>query len=283
MNIQPIARYARGSSIGVVGLIVLALLGIAPTPGSAQAPQAAAPAANATTALYDASLGNTPDKQKFQYQAINGNNPFGTALATQTFSNGATTLDTSGQIADLAGYATTTPNVPVLDRHVGFSLDFTIQLQQETHTGSDKNGDNIDDRAGFSIIVLASDRKGIELDFWTNQIWVQNDGAAEPPAGTLFTHGEGAAFNTSSGLISYTLAIKGNAYSVSSGGSTILTGNVRDYTAWEAPPFAPANPYRTPNVLILSDNSTSASGITRLKYVAITVPNNRQYLPFLRR
>lgn len=269
--------------MGAVSLIVLALLGIAPGSGSAHVARAAAPAADATTVLYDAGLGTTPDKQHFHYQAINGSNPFAPALATQTFMNGATTLDTSPQIADLAGYATTTPDVPVLDRHVGFSVSFTVQIQQENHAGSDKNGDNIDDRAGFSVIVLGSDKKGIELGFWPNQIWVQNDGTAEPPAGTLFTHGEGAAFNTSSGLISYTLTMKGNTYSISSGSSTILTGNVRDYTAWEAPALAPSNPYRTPNLIVLSDNTTSASSITRIQSVSVTTPNNKQYLALLRK
>jgi hypothetical protein len=244
-------------------------------------------AAGATVVLYDGALGTTPDKQGFLYQAINGANPFLPAAATQTFANGTTTLDTTPQKRDLAGYAATntTSALPALDRGVGYSVSFAVQIQQETHAGSDNNLDGKDDRAGFSVIVLSSDKKGVELGFWKDQIWVQNDGAAEPPFGTLFTHGEGAPFDTTTGLISYTLSIISDTYSLSSGSAQMLSGSVRDYTAWEAPPGAPANPYRTPNLIVLSDDTTSASAKIRLAYVAVTTPEPKRavYLPLLLR
>jgi hypothetical protein len=278
MKLHLLAKHARSYTIAQVGLIVLTLLGIAPAFGHEQTALIAAPAAKPPVVLYDAALGTTPDQQQyFQYQAINGANPldpFGSALAKQKFENGATTLDTTFQNSDLAGYGPKTlPAVPVLDRHVGYSVSFTIQIQQEDHTNND--------RAGFSVIVLSSDKKGVELAFWKDQIWIQNDGTAEPPSGTLFTHGEGAAFDTTTGLVSYTLSIKGASYSLSSG-VAILSGSVRDYTAWEAPPLAPVNPYRTPNLIVLSDDTTSASAKIRLTYVAVTLPNYT-YLPLLRR
>jgi hypothetical protein len=234
--------------------------------------------------LYDAALGTRPDQQQyFQYQAVNGANPFGSVLATQKFENGATTLDTTPQKSDIAGYGPKTlPALPVLDRNAGYGINFRLQIQQEDHTPSDKNNDNVDDRAGFSLVIISSDKKGVQLGFWKNQIWIQNDGAAEPPNGSLFTHGEGAAFDTTTGLIDYTLWIKGDSYSLSSGGAQILKGRVRDYTAWQPPPLAPANPYQTPNLIALADDTTSASAKVRLAYVAVTFPK-QLFLPMLRR
>jgi|tagenome__1003787_1003787.scaffolds.fasta_scaffold20885749_2 hypothetical protein len=283
MKLRLYAGSNRIYSIAPISLIVLALLVATPASGGQQAARAAASVANAPVVLYNAALGTTPDKQGFQYQAINGANPFVPPAATQVYANGATTLDTTTQKNDLAGYAAATPDVPVLDRSLGYSVDFAVQIQQEDHAGSDRNGDNIDDRAGFSLIVLSSDKKGVELGFWKDEIWIQNDGTAEPPGGTLFTHGEGATFDTNTDLISYTLSIKGDSYSLSSGGAAILSGTVRDYTAWEAPPQVPTNPYRTPNLIVLSDDSTSASAKIKLTYIGVTLPKRAVYVPLLRR
>jgi hypothetical protein len=219
-----------------------------------------------------------------RYEAINGVTPIIVdPKATQTFANGATILDTTPEQNDLAGYVATTPQVPVLDRAFGYSVTFAVQIEQETHAGSDKNGDNLDDRAGFSLTVIGSDKKGIELAFWKDHIWIQNDGAAEPPGGTLFTHGEDVAFNTSTQILTYTVAVKNNTYSISSGGNTLLSGSVRDYSAWQPPVFTTADPYETPNLIVLSDNTTSASGKIRLAYVAVTSSKHTMYLPLVRK
>jgi hypothetical protein len=279
MKLHLLAKHGCIRRIAPVGLIVLALLRVAPASGGAQAVRTSAPAANAVV-LYDAALGTTPGQQGWFYQSSG---------ASETFANRATTLDTtadtsikSGYFASQTGFLGSSAPVPVLDRAGGYTLTFAAQVQQEDHAGSDKNGDQIGDRAGLSLIVLSSDKKGVELGLWKDQIWIQNDGDSEPPTGTLFTHGESAIFDTTTGLISYTLSIKGASYSLSSGGIAILTGSVRDYTAWEAPPLAPANPYRTPNLIVLSDDTTSASAKIRLAYVAVTLPNY-VYLPMLRR
>jgi hypothetical protein len=243
-------------------------------------------ATGATLVLYDGALGTTPDKQGFQYQAINGENPFLPAAATQAFANAATTLDTTPQKRDLAGYAATntTSALPVLNRGVGYSVSFTVQIQQENHAGSDKNGDGLDDRAGFSITVISSDKKGIELGFWPDKIWAQQDGAAAPPSGTLFTHAEEAVFNTTADLISYTLTIAGDSYRLVGAAGTLLSGRVRDYTAFVPPPPFDTdpkyNPYRTPNLIVLSDNSTSASAKTRLSYVGFKL-RDAVYIPLV--
>ncbi|BAZ40806.1 putative Ig [Calothrix sp. NIES-4101] len=93
---------------------------------------------------------------------------------------------------------------PTLDPTTGYIISFTAQLESETsRIGADKNLDGKDDRAGFSVIVIGNDKKGIELGFWSDQIWAQNDGAAEPDptksntlSNTLFTQGEKVDFNT---------------------------------------------------------------------------------------
>ena len=213
----------------------------------------------ASLALYDAALGGTPDTQ--------GRLVFRTspeAAARQAFAEGATTLDTSAQQADAAGYFGNPKVIPALDRAAGFALSFTVQLIEEYHADSDKDGDGVGDRAGFSVLVLSSDTRGIEIGFWPDQVWAQEDGAAEPPAGTLFTHAEHARFDTTR-LTSYTLAVQGEGYALLSAGRPLLSGRLRDYTAFEGP----VNPYRTPNFVFLGDDTGSARAIVRLTYVAL--------------
>ncbi|MFN8501645.1 hypothetical protein [Kouleothrix sp.] len=211
--------------------------------------------------LYHAERGGTPDSQG---QLLYRSSP--EAQATQTFVGGATVLDTSANIHDAAGYFLHPRVAPVLDRRAGYALHFTVQLLAEDHAPSDKNGDGSGDRAGFSVIALSSDTRGIELGFWLDQVWAQEQGAAEPPAGTLFTHAEHARFDTSR-MASYTLMVRDDAYALSSNGQVLLTGRLRDYTAFEGP----VNPYRTPNFIFLGDDSGSASALVRLAYAALEI------------
>lgn len=217
-----------------------------------------------TIILYDSTLGGTPDSQgRLILRASPG------ALATQTFADGATTLDTMANQADAAGYFANPSAIPALERQRGYQLFFTMQIVAEYHADSDKDGDGRGDRAGFSVLVLSSDTKGIELGFWDDRIWAQEQGAAEPPAGTLFTHAESAPFDTASRMIAYTLAVRGEQYHLSSADATILRGQLRDYTAFEGP----VNPYRTPNFIFLGDDTGSARALIRLAYVALTTNN----------
>jgi hypothetical protein len=209
--------------------------------------------------LYDAALGSTPDTQgRLAYRASPD------AAATQSYVDGATVLDTSARTADAAGYFADPRNLPPLDRTAGYTLRFTVQVAYEDHSASDKNGDGVGDRAGFSVLVLSADRLGIELGFWQDQIWAQEEGPAEPPAGALFTRAEHAPFDTSA-LTSYTLAVQGDAYALAADERPILRGRLRDYTAFEGP----VNPYRTPNFIFLGDDTGSAQAIVHLSYVAL--------------
>jgi len=214
-----------------------------------------------TIIFYDAALGGTPDTQgQLAYRDSRA------AAATQAFADGVTMLDTMANQTDAAGYFADPRAISALDSTAGYALRFSVQVVAEYHADSDKDGDGLGDRAGFSVIVLSSDAKGIELGFWEDQIWAQEQGAAEPPAGTLFTHAEIARFDTTGRMIAYTLAVRGDQYELSSDGVAILRGRLRDYTAFEGP----VNPYRTPNFIFLGDDTGSARAKIRLAYVAVT-------------
>jgi hypothetical protein len=214
-----------------------------------------------TITLYDAALGGTPDTQgQLAFVASPD------AVAAQVFAAGCTILDSITDQTDAAGYFADPRALPALDRTAGYALHFSVQLVSEYHADSDKNGDGLGDRAGFSVIVLSSDIKGIELGFWEDQIWAQEHGAAEPPSGTLFTHAESAPFDTTSRMLAYTLAVRDDRYELSSDGVSILRGRLRDYTAFEGP----VNPYRTPSFIFLGDDTGSARAVIRLMYVALT-------------
>ena len=132
-----------------------------------------------------------------------------------------TVLDTTAASGDKAGYGSNIhPLVGTLDRAAGFTVGISLLVEREAHASPD--------RAGFSLIVLGSDSKGVELGFWGNEVWAQT-------SAPLFTHGEGAAFDTTKSLTDYALTILGGNYSLKAGGQTILTGQVRDYSAFGLP------------------------------------------------
>jgi hypothetical protein len=124
-----------------------------------------------------------------------------------------------------------------------FRLRVDVAIVSETHSSSN--------RAGFAIIALNSAAQGIELSFWQDEVWVQNVG---------FTHGEGVAFDTTSGINRYDLFLVGSLYWLEINGVQRLSGSIRDYSG-----FGP--PYNIPNFLFLGDDTTSAAARIRLAYV----------------
>lgn len=219
-------------------------------------PLPAAEAASATNLLYDGALGTPPEAQGLFF--------FGAAVPVTA--GGATTLDTSANDLLKAGY-TLNPTVAItLDRAAGFQAIFAAQLITETHASND--------RAGFSVIVLSSDKQGIELSFWRDRVWAQ-EGGAEPG---LFTQAEGAPFDTT-GLVTYTLTLTSTAYTLSAGDAPLLSGPVRDYTAFDGSPDV----YENPNFLFLGDNTASARASVRFSYVAVDLALHDVYLPVMLR
>ena len=205
-----------------------------------------------TLILYDAISGAIPDAKMMSFFDF----PPGDII--QTYENGSTTLDTtrSGN-STYAGWISNEANTlgfPSLDSAAGFQLDFTLHVENESHTNNK--------RAGFSVIILREDARGIELAFWENEIWAQNDDAT----GGLFTRGEGIRFPTTTGLINYEVIVINDSYTLTANGASILSGPLRDYSKFEGFP----DPYQTPNFLFLGDDTTSAQARIRLSYVSVT-------------
>lgn len=211
-----------------------------------------APIVGLTRVLYNGAFGGTPNDQGFTY-IVSG-------TASSTASSGVTTLDTTlANNSTQAGYFNTFPplpvsaSFPVLNRATGYTLRFTAQVITETHANNN--------RAGFSVIALSSDNRGIELGFWNNRIWAQNGGISPG----LFTQGEGTTFDTTPNLIPYELRVLGGAYSLVVSNTEILSGSLRDYTAFSGFPDV----YEIPNFLFFGDDTSSARAIVNLSNISV--------------
>lgn len=221
-------------------------------PGAVALVALLAAGARAEVVLYDGALGTTPDLQGWTYLTL----PLVGADASQSASGGRTTLDTTADASEMAGYFLGGPfgdpaRAPTLDRATGYALSFDVRLDAESHAS--------DDRAGFSVIALGDDRLGIELGFWAGEVWAQGD---DP----LFAHDEGAAFDTTAAVTRYELRVLGSSYTLSAGGVPILAGALRDYTAFSGVP----DPYETPNLLFLGDDTSSASARVEIARIGLT-------------
>ena len=205
-----------------------------------------------TLVLYDAASGAIPSEALMDFT------DFPPGAASLAYADGVTIMDTSISGTDtFAGWVSgpaITSGFPVLDRAAGVQVNFTLQLESEMHTRNQ--------RAGFNLILLDKNAKGIELAFWENEIWAQND----DHTGGMFTHGEGIAFSTTAGLADYQLTMIEDTYTLTANSQVLLSGPVRDYSPFEGFP----DPYETPNFLFFGDNSTSAQARVRLRSVSIT-------------
>lgn len=199
-----------------------------------------------TTVLYNETLGTLPTPQGWiGFSNIGG--------ASETYINNVGAhVDSTSNITTYAGYLNVNPLTgvqlnpafPSLNRTAGFSLRFDVSITTENHANNN--------RAGFSVILLGSDHRGVELGFWSNEIWAQNVG---------FTHGEGTTFITSS-TSTYVLNILGNNYELRANNTPILNGTVRDYSGFGAP-------YTYDNLVFLGDDTTSGSADFTLGRVTI--------------
>jgi hypothetical protein len=138
------------------------------------------------------------------------------------------------------------PSFPQLIRSQGFQIEFRTQIVSEQH-GSIH-------RAGWSVLLLGQDRKGVELGFWENEIWAQTQSP-------LFQHGEGTTIDTRIAR-DYQLLILGDRYALAADGVKILEGEVKDYSSF-------GTPYSLSNFLFLGDNTSSAGGTSILGKVTL--------------
>ena len=189
--------------------------------------------------LYDDSLGSTPGTQPWLYAANDALLSGG--VVTESVQVDGVNLSTDNPVS--AGYANYLPIAgyknaafPLLDRAAGFTLEFELQLNSESHVN--------DNRAGFSVILLDSDHLGVEIAFWEDRVWAQN---------ADFTQGEGTPFSTVGREAFYQLGISGNSYGLFANGHSLLNGVLRDYSG-----AGPANPYAVQNFVFLGDDTSSA-------------------------
>jgi len=216
--------------------------------------------------LYNGASGVTPDQYNSPSPWLNFGNFSG---ATQTASNSVTTLDTTTSNSTFAGYSnynvaadtspydftpttTVNPSFPVLDANAGYSLSFTVQINSETST--------VSNRAGFSVIAISSNGEGIELGFTSNSIFSQN---------SSFTGIDEQATDLSAmlgSLTQYNLDVSGSSYTLSSGSSTILTGLLQTYTV---PYGIGGKVYDTPNFIFLGDDTTAASASVNIQSISV--------------
>lgn len=229
------SRFSLRLGVAAVCCVVVALLALPWQPVAAQ-----------PTVLYAAAQGGTPDTQGMRYVATDDFFLPPPVAAAQSYTGGLAQLQTGAHLGDHAGYTANAALVPTLERTAGFTLTIQVQIAAESHTSTD--------RAGFSVLLLGADARGIELGFWQDRIWAQDDSP-------LFDHAEEALVDTTA-LTTYTLAVRGDTYTLSGGGAT-LSGPVRDYRAAGVPV------YQTPNLIFLGDNTTRGGALIRLAYVAI--------------
>jgi len=203
--------------------------------------------ANAVS-LYDGSQNNFPEDQPWLFYAADA------AIGSKTVANGKTSFDT-GASTTRAGWSNYVPlfnqlknsSFPTLDRTSGFVMSFDAKVSSESHSTND--------RAGFDVILLSSDHQGVELGFWTNEVWAQTLSGS-------FVHGEGHAFNTTA-TTHYDLGIQGNTYQLFGNGSLLLSGSTRDYSG------ALSVPYGLNNYVFLGDDTTSATASIELSNVSL--------------
>lgn len=130
--------------------------------------------ASRTINLYSPSLGTLPETRGWL--------AFGAVGGSRALSASGTTLRTTLSPSASAGYNNSSsnaawlvnPSFPSLDRSQGFVLDFNLRMISELRQV------NVNNRAGFSVTLLdgSSTPTGIELGFWTNNIFSQAGGSS---------------------------------------------------------------------------------------------------------
>ena len=221
----------------------------------------AAPTTRAAV-LYDASQNTLPSPQGWTFFDRSFFDPSAGA-ASQSVVNGVYTFDSTDG-TDNSTQAGISRFDQTLDADTGYTLRFDLRIDSEDHTP--------DDRAGFSVIVVSSNTdQALELAFWENEIWAQEDDD-DPNQIFVASHAEGtdtSTTDTTADIVRYDLTVQGNSYELFADGNSILTGPLRDYTAWISPFGSLFDPYKTENFIFLGDDTTSARGIAEITRIEL--------------
>ena len=152
------------------------------------------PALCETVTLYDATqqpvVPAAYSPQYLAYAALGGTQSYSGVDTATNFDTTASNLVQGGYTCNLAN-----PDFPALNRLLGYTISFSVEILSESHTSAD--------RAGFSVIAVSSDAangvlSSIELGFQDGGIFAQ--------AGTpLFTAAESSAFNPVANFIEHPL------------------------------------------------------------------------------
>ena len=208
--------------------------------------------------LYDETLNNLPENQAWLSYGSNDS-----AIKNVISGTGVNLQTNNTTSAGFSNYSILPPSLknsafPILDSSTGFTLSFSMQLNSESHGGSSSN------RAGFSVILLDENNQGVELGFWENSIWSQSDTP-------LFqAKDEEVSFNTRAGLLTYDLTVFNGDYFLTQNDSVLLTGELKDYSAFTGGPFGSSIPYSLSNYLFLGDDTSSAEAIVTLGRISIS-------------
>jgi len=149
------------------------------------------------------------------------------------------------------------PDFPILDRITGFSVAFNVAVTDESSNAN---------RAGFSVLVISDDGKGIELAFKqegsSNRIFAQSED---------FTEAEEVNVDDISAMIHYVLTVQDDSYTLVADDTDILTGELRHYNfnPNASSPALPFNPYTSPNFIFVGDNTDQGHAAFTLGPVSI--------------
>lgn len=216
--------------------------------------------ASASTLLYDGN--GLPDAQNWLIPGAIQSNGFPTSLGETVVFEGVE-VDSDANGAEYAGYSNynpltntfVNPNFPTLDSDSGYSIFFNATLDNDPTTLSDPD----DNRAAFSVTVIGTGDRGIEIGFDRDRIFAQSPDFTQVATQTQ-------SFDTSSST-DYQLTVLGNTYQLlantDSGLIPIINGSLREYNfdpTTSNPPLGTFNPYQIPNFLFFGDNTGQAYG-----------------------
>ena len=227
--------------------------------------------------LYDPAPASGPSDQGWLYPASLLNLLPGVTIdAIESVGPTFTRLDTTPDRDDLIGYFSQVPSglpnilpahprVGVFDDADGFRFIIDARVNSEGHDNRDDNSDGLLDRAGFSILLVDNTLDAIEIAFFEDRIWAYEDGVAVPI--DQFTQAEGVDRDTTSGITRYTIAVHSGGYTLSAWGAQILSGPLRDYTAYVPPASLPVDPYESQNMIFFGDDTGSADANVDIGFV----------------